>query len=75
MIGLVVDIGPGLVAVCSPLAVAVAAWLGARRSTKELRPNHGSSIKDTIDRIEARQVAHGERLDAIDGRLDALESA
>lgn len=27
----------------------------------ELRPNHGTSIKDSLDRIEARQVTHEQR--------------
>lgn len=35
----------------------------------ELQPNGGKSLRDTIDRIERRQIDHGERLVAVETRL------
>ena len=39
----------------------------------EFKPNHGTSMRDAIDRIEAGQVELIVRIDAHDCRFDALE--
>lgn len=42
----------------------------AREAAKELKPNGGSSIKDAIDRMEQRQIAHTQRSDARFNRIE-----
>ncbi len=39
----------------------------------EFKPNHGTSLRDAVDRIEAGQVELIIRLDAHDTRFDNLE--
>lgn len=53
-------------------AIGVAGWRVLRFVRKsvhafdivihELQPNHGTSIRDAVDRMEKRQIADGERL-------------
>lgn len=43
------------------------------RITAELHPNHGSSMRDAINRIEATQAAHGAQIAALTGRMDSLQ--
>ena len=49
----------GLAATITGIATLVA----ARRTADQLEPNHGSSVKDQLDRIERSLDDHGNQLD------------
>jgi hypothetical protein len=63
MFGAFIEIGPELRTVGLAVLAALSAYW-ARQGGKELKNNGGSSVRDAIDRIEARQVNTDKRLDA-----------
>lgn len=55
---------PALINAIAALVAAFAAWRANRRVKRELSPNHGSSTRDAINRIEKSQNALTEGLAA-----------
>ena len=67
-----------IVLLCLVLGLpSVLTYLGNRRvkglETTLTTNNGGSTVKDALDRIEARQKEHGDLLAAVEGRVTALE--
>lgn len=58
-IGATIDLGPGLVALLTPVAAAIATYVANRHVRREVKPNGGSSMRDAVDRIERRLDAAG----------------
>lgn len=58
-----IDIGPNLATVLVPIAMGIASWLGAKLATrnqaKELKPNGGSSLRDSVDALHRRLDEQG----------------
>jgi hypothetical protein len=73
MLGAEFDLGPNVTGLLGPLVVAVAALLGTLYSTKQLRPNGGSSIADAIRRIDSRLEAMEDRQLRFDDKLVTIE--
>jgi len=73
MIAAVIEIGPELRTVALGIVALGGSYLGSRRASKELRPNHGSSARDVLDRLEASTTEILARLDEHGARLTALE--
>jgi hypothetical protein len=51
------------------------AYLAARRSgraEKEMRPNGGASLRDAVDRLDARSTEHDRRFGRIEHTLDGV---
>lgn len=72
-----------VVAAIAGTSAVIGAWLQSRKTTQrvtslaaELKPNHGSSLRDAIDRIELAILALHETADEdrrrIDRRMDRL---
>nr|DAS19642.1 MAG TPA: hypothetical protein [Caudoviricetes sp.] len=57
-----------------PAALTGAApLLAARRTRAQLEPNHGSSVKDQLNRIEQELNVHGAQLLQITHRVDSID--
>lgn len=78
LVGWVTDLLGGLASIggLSGLAAVLVAVRGMRRHedavqevSAQMQPNHGSSLRDAIDRIERSQQATAERVTALDHRL------
>lgn len=50
-----------------------ATLLAARRTREQLEPNHGSSVKDQLNRIEQELNVHGAQLLQITHRVDSID--
>lgn len=50
-----------------------ATLLAARRTRAQLEPNHGSSVKDQLNRIEQELNVHGAQLLQITHRVDSID--
>ena len=50
-----------------------ATLLAARRTRVQLEPNHGSSVKDQLNRIEQELNVHGAQLLQITHRVDSID--
>ena len=50
-----------------------ATLLAARRTRAQLEPNHGSSVKDKLNRIEQELNNHGTQLLQITHRIDSVD--
>lgn len=48
--------------------------LKVKKDTQELRPNHGSSVKDTMNRVEAKVETLGARVDSNSETLNLVAS-
>lgn len=56
---------------------AVGAWAAAergRRTQAEMKPNGGTSLRDAIDRLDARTTEHDRRFGRIESGLDDVAS-
>lgn len=58
-----------VVAIVPTTIAAVSAW----RAAKQTKPNGGSSMRDSIDRIESHVVSVEHQMDRVNSRLSALE--
>lgn len=61
----------GLGAVLSGIAALIAA-IYAKSAAKEMKPNHGSSMRDTVNMIYDRVKALGHRQSELHDRLQSL---
>ena len=66
-----------VVAAIAGTSAVIGAWLQSRKTARnvtslaaELKPNHGSSLRDAIDRIEAAVLAMHETVDEDRRRMD-----
>lgn len=66
-----------VVAAIAGASAVIGAWLNSRKTARnmttvaaELKPNHGSSLRDAIDRIEAAILAMHETADEDRRRMD-----
>lgn len=66
MIAAVLEVGPQLAALLTPIAAGAAGWFGTRRARQQLRPNGGKSLADAVNRIEAT-------VNTFDARISRLE--
>jgi len=51
---------------------AVAAARRSGRTEKEMRPNGGASLRDAIDRLDARSTEHDRRFGRLEHTLDGV---
>ena len=61
--------GPDALAIGALITVGVPAvftWLNSRKAVQQTRPNGGSTMRDSLDRIERKLDDHGERLAIIE---------
>ncbi len=63
----------GLAAIVTALGATRRMSNASAKITKELSPNHGSSIKDALQRIEEVQRDHGERLHELRKDVQTLQ--
>ena len=47
----------------APTITGIATLLAAKRTASQLEPDHGTSVKDQLNRIEKSLDEHGEQLD------------
>lgn len=73
-----IEIGPELAKLLTPLmaaaAAALGAWAATRSTKKEFKPNGGTSMRDAVDRIEDASSSHLDELAELKERLAALEA-
>lgn len=68
-----VEIGSNLLFLVTPVVTALVIIIQNRFANKQLKPNGGTSLRDSIDRIEAKQTEHAATTTAVLERLDKLE--
>lgn len=64
----------GLAALITALGATRRMNTASEKIAKELSPNHGSSMKDSLARIEAVQKDHGERLHELRKDVQTLQA-
>lgn len=54
---------------------SIGGWVAAARIKHQSKPNSGNSMKDSLNRIEEKVDAHGEKIDGLTERVATLEHA